>query len=279
MIVYAEYYFFENLLLDYIMIKTTSKILNLYLVRYKALIGALIGAVYSMFYFIPKFYFLYTIIFKIIFSSLIVLVAFEYKNIKQFLRTLFTFYLVSIFLGGSVFFIEYFIGINNITISLIITIVFISYKILSCFYNDLKSLNIFKDIQKEVCVKIEDNILTFKALLDTGNLLKDPITKDPVMIVDVKELEKILPEELVYIDYSIMDFKKVNYLLSKLSIDISNRFRIIPYKIVGNERGLILGIKADYVEVDGNKKGNIILGLSNFAQNDEYNAIINPNFI
>ncbi|SHJ56736.1 sigma-E processing peptidase SpoIIGA [Tepidibacter formicigenes] len=280
--IYAEYYFLQNLLLDYLIIQTTAKILNCYLSRYKALFGALLGAIYSMFYFIPKLIFLYSIIFKIIFIFIIIGISFNYTNLKQYFKILITFYLVNIFLAGSGFFIVYCTGIDYTIVSLVIIgglFIIFNSKFLSVFYKYLRSLNIFKEMQKDVLVKIEENILNFRALMDTGNLLKDPITKDPVMIVDVKKLEKILPKELVYIDYSIMDFKKIDYLLSKLSIEISNRFRVIPYKVVGNEKGLILGIKADYIEVEGNKKNNIILGLSNFSQKDEYNAIINPSVL
>ena len=41
---------------------------------------------------------------------------------------------------------------------------------------------------------------------------------------------------------------------------------------------MILGIKADYLDVDNKKISNIILGVSNF--NDEgYSAILNPRIL
>lgn len=279
MTIYAEYYFLENLLLDYIIIKTTANILNMHISKHKIFIGSFFGALYSMIYFSQKFIFLYNIVFKIIFIVLIVAIVFSYKNIKEYSRILFTFYMVNIFLCGSVYFIIYFTGISQMTLSLLIIVIFISCNFLKAFYKNLKSFNLFKDTQKDILVNLDNNNISFKALLDTGNLLKDPISKNPVMIVDVKKLEDILPNDLIYIDYSIMDFKKLDYLLSKLNLEIANRFRIIPYKVVGNENGLILGIKADYIEIEGNKKSNIILGLSNFSDKDEYNAIINPNIL
>ena len=42
---------------------------------------------------------------------------------------------------------------------------------------------------------------------------------------------------------------------------------------------MILGLKADYLQVDNKKVGNIILGLSSFKSSEDYNAILNPSVI
>ncbi|WFD09144.1 sigma-E processing peptidase SpoIIGA [Tepidibacter hydrothermalis] len=284
MIVYAEYYFLHNLLANYMILKTTSRIVNNNFSKYRAFTGGFIGALYCMVYFIPSLMFLYNILMKIIFALFIVFISFEYKGIKEYLKILMTFYIVNIFLAGSIFYIVYCTGIGYSKVSLVL-IYAIYFIVSSGFFNNfhkiIKMLNVFKDLKNDITVKIEDRKVVFNTLMDTGNLLKDPVSQDPVMIVDVKKLEDVLPQELVYIDYSVMNFKKVDYLMSKLSKTISSRFRVIPYKVVGNEDGLLIGIKADYIEIQGHKKGNIILGLSNLNSDDmnEYDAIINPNFI
>ncbi|MCT4508529.1 MAG: sigma-E processing peptidase SpoIIGA [Tepidibacter sp.] len=284
MIVYAEYYFLHNLLANYMVLKTTSRIVNNNFSRYRAFIGGFIGALYCMIYFIPSLKFLYNILMKIIFALFIVFISFEYKGVKEYLKLLMVFYIVNIFLAGSIFYIVYCSGINYMPVSLVLiyaTYFMASSSLFNRFYKIIKNLNIFKDLKNDITVKIQDKQVVFNTLMDTGNLLKDPVSQNPVMIVDVRKLEDVLPKELIYIDYSIMDFKKVDYLMSKLSDAISSRFRVIPYKVVGNEDGLLIGIKADYIEIQGHKKGNIILGLSNLGSDDmnEYDAIINPNFI
>ncbi|HBH3488234.1 TPA: peptidase, partial [Clostridioides difficile] len=45
-----------------------------------------------------------------------------------------------------------------------------------------------------------------------------------------------------------------------------------------NKTSIIIGLKADYIEVDEQKIGNIILGISNFNDR-EYGAIMNPNIL
>lgn len=41
---------------------------------------------------------------------------------------------------------------------------------------------------------------------------------------------------------------------------------------------MILGFKADYLLVDNKKIGNIVLGISNF-KDDNYNVILNPSIL
>ena len=266
----------ENLVINYIIISTTAKILNIHHSKIKAIIGASIGALYSLAYLFPTFEILFTIPFKILTVILITLITFSYKDIKSYIRVLSIFYLVNMFISGSTFFIIYFTGISHITVSLVIFVCFVSSKILNLIYKDIKTHKMIKELRKKINVKVKDNVFDFEALLDSGNLLKDPISKDDVIIVNAKKLEKLLPKELVDYDYGDMSFEKMNNLLDKLDINLSSRVRLIPCRKIGNDNGFVLGIKADYIEVDGSKISSIVLGLSNFSDKDDYDAIMNP---
>ena len=70
-----------------------------------------------------------------------------------------------------------------------------------------------------------------------------------------------------------------NFVLSSSDEILSSRVRLIPYKHAGSNSGsIILGIKADYIEIDKNKISNVVIGLSNF-DDSEYDAILNPNIL
>ena len=56
-----------------------------------------------------------------------------------------------------------------------------------------------------------------------------------------------------------------------------NRVRIIPYKNISNSN-MILGLKADYIQIGENKISNIVLGITNFDEN-EYDAILSPSIL
>jgi stage II sporulation protein GA (sporulation sigma-E factor processing peptidase) len=161
-------------------------------------------------------------------------------------------------------------------ISFIIICAYVSCELLKYIYNDIKTIKQLKEFTKTVNINFLDKRCSCKALLDSGNLLKDPMSNNDVVIVKSSALKDVLPEALINYDYENIDMMKAEELINLLDDEISSRIRLIPYKHAGSSKGsIILGLKADYIEVDENKIGNIILGISNF--NDcEYNAILNP---
>lgn len=276
---YMEYYIIENLLINYIIISCTSILTKKYNSSKKKWIGASLGAMYSVAYIYPQLDILFTLPFKILIMTLITLVSFTYKNKKEYISIVLVFYLVNIFISGSTYFIIYFTGINHIKISFLIVCAYVSCELLKYIYNDIKMLKHIKEFTKSISISFLGKQCSCKALVDSGNLLKDPMSNNDVVIVKSIELRGILPEELISYDYENIDIIKAEEIINLLADEISSRIRLIPYKHAGSSRGsIILGIKADYIEIDGNKIGNIILGISNF-NDPEYGAILNPSIL
>ena len=273
---YLDVYIIENLLINYIIISCTS-ILTKNINSYKRkIIGAVIGTIYSVVYLFPKFYLLYTLFSKIIFIVIIGLVSFVYTNKNEFLRILTIFFLVNFFICGSTYFIIYFTGIEHIKISFIIISVYISCTILKKIYSDITLINHIKEFTKEITISFLGENFNCIALLDSGNLLKDPLSKSDVIMVNSKLLKKYLPENY---NYEYVDVILAEEIINNLSEDISSRVRLIPYNhATSNKTNMILGFKADYLQIDNKKIGNIVLGISNF-EDDNYNAILNPSIL
>lgn len=274
---YVEYYAIENLLINYIIISCTSILIKNYNSKKKKWIGAIIGMTYSLIYLLPNVDLLYTLPAKVITILIIVMVTFSYRDVREYIRILLVFYFVNIFIAGSSFFIIYFTDISHITISLIICTAYISGIILKYIFRDIKELKYMKDMKKNINVSINNQSFEFDALLDSGNLLKDPISKDEVVVIKASNLRGIIPDELLEIDYSEINMENINKFIDKLDEEISNRVRLIPFKHI-NDSSLIIGIKADYIKVDERKIGNIVLGLSNLKE-EEYSAILNPQLL
>ena len=85
-------------------------------------------------------------------------------------------------------------------------------------------------------IEIGNQELEINVLLDTGNMLKDPISNMPVVLVEKSILYPILPKELLENSKNILggDFKE--------NEDINNeyrtRLRIIPFTSVGKQNAL-----------------------------------------
>lgn len=276
---YIEYYIIENLLINYIIISCTSILTKRQNNIKRKLLGASLGTIYSVAYLYPVFDILFTIPLKVIIIITITLVSFSYKNRQDYIRILLAFLLVNIFISGSTYFIIYFTGIDHMKISFLIICAYLSCELLKYIYRDIKMMKYIKEFTKTITINLLDNSFNCNALLDSGNLLKDPISNSDVVIVKPVVLEGLLPDTLLSYDYEEINIIKAEEIISNLNDEISSRVRIIPYKHAGSSKtSIILGFKADYIEIDNRKIGNIILGISNFNDED-YSAILNPSIL
>ena len=85
-----------------------------------------------------------------------------------------------------------------------------------------------------------------KALLDSGNLLKDPLSGRRVIVVSLQAMRSFLPREI------ISALEEEAYDLSALPPSLARRVRMIPVHSLGESR-LLLGILPDAITVCGEK--------------------------
>lgn len=93
--------------------------------------------------------------------------------------------------------------------------------------------------------------VTMTALVDTGNTLRDPLTGRPVLVVDetvAGKLSAFTPSQLAH-PVETMAAAKLPGL------------RLIPYTAVGSAAGMLLGLRPDYVQVDG-KEAEVIVAFA-----------------
>ena len=113
-----------------------------------------------------------------------------------------------------------------------------------------------------------------KAIIDTGNFLKEPITKIPVAVVEKDILKGVIPEEILNNLSNIIEGKEIalGEYLSKI--------RLIPFMSLGKENGMLIGIKADGLAINTQDDvlfiKNIIIGIydGNLSKTGKYKALI-----
>lgn len=114
-----------------------------------------------------------------------------------------------------------------------------------------------------------------------GNLLKDPITKEDVIIVEKNKLSEI-------IDHEILDNIK-NIITGKWIGETPNyifdyKFKLVPFSSLGNENGVLLGFKPDYIKVyyeDSQIIKNVIVGIydGKLSKTNMYASLIGLNIL
>lgn len=105
------------------------------------------------------------------------------------------------------------------------------------------------------CVPVEveygQKRIRFTALRDTGNMLKDPVTGKSVLVVDAQ-----IAEALTGLTPSQLKCPVESLAQRKIS-----GLRLIPYRTVGSDTGLLLALRFPLVRI-GNWKGSTLVAFA-----------------
>lgn len=292
MYIYAEYLLLENMIINYILLYLTRKFTKTEANNIRVLLASFIGAIYSLVIFFPSLRFMTKFIIKLSISILIIIVAFNPFKFKKFIRLIATFYVMAfIFAGASLalFYlanVEAYAGngifyIKNFPVKMLVLAVSLSYILIKIVWGYIQSILTKNRIYIPIIVGLNNKTVEVMGLLDTGNLLRDPLTQTPVIIIQFSAIKELLPESVqsIFEKYKENDFQAISAIMDE---NISNlKFRLIPYKSLGKENGVLIGFKPDNVIVKGDENkliGDIIVGIynSNLSSNDNYVALLHP---
>ena len=291
MTVYLDIVFLENVLMNYIIIFATGVVIRDECRKWRIFAASVLGAAYTVVMYLNVIPIYSNFAMKIVLSVVIVYVAFKVKSFKKLVKNLVIFYLVSFVFGGCVFALMYFlqpqmaqirngvfVGAYPIKIALIGGLV--AFVVLQVSFRIVKTKFSKKDMIFDVQVVINEKIVKVKALLDTGNLLKDPITGFPVIVVEHKSLRGVIPEKILNNLDNILGGDIDELTKDEQFSKTISRFRMIPFSSLGKQNGLLFGIKADSVNIILDEKidkvNNAIIGIydKSFTKNGAYTAIL-----
>ena len=131
----------------------------------------------------------------------------------------------------------------------------------------------------KVRIKLNGKEILLNTMVDTGNMLKEPLTGNPVVVVEKTSLYDLMPKEILNNTESILggDFEKIP---ENIKNEYISRLKIIPFSSLGKQNGMLMGIKPEELEVINEqteeKKDNAIIGIYNksLTKRGEYNALI-----
>ena len=289
MTIYLDVVLLENLIMNSIIVYVTAIITKAKIKHIRIILASLIGAIYSILSYISKLTIFSNLFIKIILSIIMVYVAFNPKEIKILGKELLLFYLTSFLFGGVAFALIYIIKPQEILMkdglflgTYPLKTVFIGAIVASIIliagFKVVKSKISKKDMYCKITIKLEGKQKEINVMIDTGNLLKEPISGMPVIVVEHTELYGILPKEILNNLEKILGGD-----LSNIPEEIKNSYitklKVIPYSSLGKQNGMLLGIKAEQVIIhkeDDIIKKDIIIGIYNksLTKRGEYNGLI-----
>lgn len=277
MTIYLDIVFIENLLMNYIILFATGFIQKIQMKQLRLILSSSFGGAYAIISYLNIIPIYSNIFMKILLSVIIIFIAFNPQNVRKMFKTILLFYLTSFVMGGCALALLYMISPENIifkegvlvgTYPMKITIIagLIGFFIIQISFQINKRQLKKKDMicNLEICIKRQKTKV--KAYLDSGNTLKDPITKKPVIIVEKSKLKELCNIDLEKIIGGDEENKE------KL------KFKIIPFNSIGKQNGILIGVKPDFVKIEYEDKEEYIydtvIGLYDKRIGKEYHALI-----
>lgn len=124
--------------------------------------------------------------------------SFGYKNIKYTTKNIIYLYLSSIILGGGLYLINIEFSYNNkgiifynngLSINFIILVIFTPI-ILYIYIKECKNMKNNYSNYHQVKIKIDNNTIECTGFIDTGNKLKDPYKRRPIILMNNLRFKK-----------------------------------------------------------------------------------------
>lgn len=289
MTIYIDVVLIENLIMNYIILFTTGLILKVKRNHIRLIVASLLGAIYSIIAYMGVLEIYSSFILKIILSILIVYIGFNPQSIKKMWKDILLFYLTSFVFGGAAFALIYiirpqdilmknglFLGTYPLKTVMLGTVV--AFIIIITAFAIVKNKISKKDMFCDIEIKINGKIVNTKAMIDTGNMLKEPITNTPVIVVEHTLLYECIPKEILNNLEKIIggDFENIP---NEIREDYISKLKLIPFSSLGKQNGMLLGIKAEYLKViteEEEENKNVIIGIYNksLTKKGEYRALM-----
>lgn len=265
--IYIDSLFLLSLFTDYLLCLISARFCGLYLRRKRYLLAALFGAAYSVSVFLPGMGFMALPVMELAAAAFMGLIAFGGE--ERLFRCIAVFLAVSATFGGVVWALSMKLGETPaIDLRLLFGCFAGCYIILS-----LISRTKLKRAENHIAsveMRLGENSAFFRALLDSGNCLADPVTGASVMLVSPRVLRPLFPDCAALFD--IKDPVELVELWNTMP-EIKIRLRLISYSSVGGS-GLLPLFRPDSVTVDGKMRDGLLAAITDRAEGDGFEAVL-----
>ena len=272
MVIYADILVILNLIVDYMLLLVTGKIIKLRPPAVRQIAAAFVGGLTSLYIFAPSGGTIGGIFIRIASCAVMVLISFGFKSLKCFARGCAVLMIVCFAYGGIMTALWYLLKpdgmavINSVVYFNISPAVLIGssvtvYLLYTAFYSLLKKNSALAE-RCNITVFAGDGKVNMEGIIDTGNSIEDTFGNSEVIITDSKGAAAL---------FGNIDIESNESLKS--------RYRLMPCGTVSGT-GALDGFRCDMATVtDGTRTVRLekpILAVSKTRLNDDYQAIVNP---
>lgn len=263
-VLYIDSLFLLNLILDYLLLLGTGKLAGEPLRRPRLGLASLLGSLYAVAVCLwPELFGL--VAWKLGVAVVMVWLAYGGARIP---RLILLFFGLSAALGGGILALSYLgstgfslhqgVVVTSIDLPTLLLFSLLAYGVVSVVFRHL-ARHSSREIVTAV-LHLEGRRLALQLLMDTGNTLTDPATGRPVIVVEGERLIPLITTEPPLDARHLADPATT---LSRLSEgEHGKRFRLIPFRAVGVDSGLLLALRLDDVTIERQSLGSLLVALS-----------------
>jgi len=283
-IIYVDTLFLLNAIVDYLLLLAAARLAGEPLRRGRFALGAALGGLYAVAIFLPGLGFLAHPLCRLASAALMMLVS--YGGSRRLLRQGLLFVVLTCAFGGGVVAIGLLGGTglslgngvfySALDLKVVLLSAAVCYGVLTLVFRRLARHSAADGELTGITLRLGERAVTLTALIDTGNTLTDPISGRPVAVAEGERTGALFPAERRPGRDDLRD--PAAGLLRLGTGPWRGRFRLLPYRSVGVERGLLLAVRVDSLELDGQGRGPALVALSPTPVSDGggYQVLVGP---
>lgn len=254
MTVYVDVLFALNAAINYLMLRVSARVAGAQMKTVRLLLAAALGGLYAVCSLLPSCAFLSNVLCKALVWAAMLVLAFGVG--KKTIRLALLFLASSFAFGGVMFALVSVMGTGvmllgagayyPVSAGALLVMAGVTYLISWLVFSRLGEHTGGEIVPLEI--KVGERSVPIRALRDSGNTLKDPITAEPVLVVSWQIAQALFPQ----IKFRQADFSDAASIAERLAeLEPAAKPRLIPYRAVGTQSGLLAAIRCEVVQ---NKK-------------------------
>lgn len=266
-VVYLDTFLLINFTLNYLLLLASGKLAGEPIRKLRFALAALFGALYAACSFFPGLSFSLHPLYKISVALLMLLISFG--RTRSLLRISVVFLAISCAFCGGILAIEWLKGSGYmqdgiVYSSLDVKGLFMSaifcYGVLALFFRRSALHHISEGELLDVRFVLQGKEVALIALQDSGNTLQDPLSGRDVPVAEGERLGVLFPEGMT-LDRAALEHP-IDTLEQIAKAGHALRFRLLPYRAVGVECGMLLALRVDCMYLGKEKHRNQLIALS-----------------
>ena len=252
---YVDVLFLVNFMMDYLLLLIVKRALKCAVNHGNICVGALLGSFLTcVIVVIPIPYeVVKLILFHLFVNTCMIRVGLKINRIRSFVKAMIMLYIGGFLLGGILEALRQYVRFG----SLFFAVALAGYYLVLGIWKFIGWVEQWNRCHCNVELFLGEKQYQVKGLIDTGNGLKDPLSGQPVSILDRKVAKELLEESTL------------------------DGIRYIPYQTIGKKGGVLPAIQVDKMCVHGENKYWVEAPLIGISEEEfsaeEYKMILNPN--